>query len=145
MSKKNIRKGVMSANAESADTHGLKAKLIAVGVPLGLLIIAVATMVPFIAGPGKPMGWFKYVYSAGAVILLICRLISPYRGSDIKLRRLFRIESWSALFFCIAAVFMFYEPRQMRDWIAFTLAGAVIQIFTSLAIPARKRKLLNRK
>lgn len=88
---------------------------------------------------------YKYVYSAGALALLLVRLFTPYRGDDLRLKRLHRIESWSAVFFCAAAVFLFYPGAELRDWLAFTLAGAALQIFTSLAIPARESKLTQNK
>ena len=77
--------------------------------PLGLLAIAAATVVPLLAGPtGNPGDWYRYLFGAGALWLLICRLFSRYSGSDDRLRRLTRIESWSAIFFCAAAFFLFW-------------------------------------
>lgn len=113
--------------------------------PVGLLIIAVSVMIPMLTGPGEPLGGWRYVFAAGAVILLVCRVLTPCDTDDLRLKRLYRVEAWSAVFFCVAAVFMFYEPRQMRDWLAFTLSGAAIQIYTSLAIPSRKRKVAARQ
>lgn len=116
--------------------------LASAGAPAGLLIIFVSTLVPFfLAHSLWALKAYPFVYSAGAVFLLIVRLFTPFRGDDLRLRRLHRIESWSAIFFCAAAFFLFYNPGQLRDWLAFTLAGALLQIFTSLAIPARQNKL----
>lgn len=116
--------------------------LAAIGAPIGLLLVLAATLVPFFM---RDTLWaqtvYPYVYSAGALFLLIVRLFTPFAGSDMRLKRLHRIESWSAVFFCAAAVFLFYPGAQLRDWLAFTLAGAAIQIFTSLAIPARESKV----
>ena len=42
---------------------------------------------------------------------------------------------------------MFYDPTTARDWLAFTLAGGIIQIYTSIMIPrveAKSRKENNR-
>ena len=62
------------------------------------------------------------------------------RSTDARLKRLHRIESWSAVFYCAAAFLLFYT-HELRDWLAFTLAGAAIQIITSIAIPMREAKL----
>ena len=45
-----------------------------------------------------------------------------------------RLESWSSLLFCVAAFFAFYSAPVIRDWLAFTLAGAAIQIYSSIAL-----------
>ncbi|MBQ4344641.1 MAG: hypothetical protein IJC40_01895 [Muribaculaceae bacterium] len=101
-------------------------------VTIGMLMIAVGTVMPMWL-PGNLH--FMYIYSLGAVLLLIGRLFSPYRGDNARLKRLYRIESWSAIFFCVAAFFLFYEGGTLRDWLAFTLAGGAIQVYTSIMIP----------
>lgn len=120
----------------------VRPRLAAVGAPLALLVIFLATLVPFFLIEQQ---WareaFPYVYSAGALALLIVRLFTPFKGSDMRLKRWHRIESWTAIIFCVGAFFLFYNPHQLRDWLAFTLAGAVLQAITSIAIPAREKKL----
>lgn len=113
---------------------------------IGLLLIAIATAEPLILHPedllpGAETVWYKYLYGAGAVIMLLCRLFTRHQESDIRLRRLYRIENWSAIFFCAGTFFLFYPQAKARDWLAFTLAGAAIMIFTSLMIPIQRRKL----
>ncbi len=121
--------------------NSLSAILSGTIAPIALLIILIATIVPFfLMNVEWAQAAYPYVYSAGALILLVARLFSPYRGTDMRLKRLHRIESWSAIFFCVAAFFLFYPASQLRDWIAFTLAGAAIQVFTSIAIPNQERK-----
>lgn len=117
-------------------------RLAAVGAPLALLVIFLATLVPFfLMGQQWAREAFPYVYSAGALALLLVRLFTPFKGSDMRLKRWYRIESWTAIIFCVGAFFLFYNPHQLRDWLAFTLAGAVLQAITSIAIPAREKKL----
>lgn len=113
-----------------------------IGVPVALGLVLLATLVPFfLAGSIWAQTCYPYVYTAGAIILLIIRLFTPYRGSDLKLKRWHRIEAWCPIFFLVAAFFLFYPQGQMRDWLAFTLAGAFIQIITSIAIPSREARL----
>lgn len=98
---------------------------------IGLLLIVAGTLMPLFGVTEV----YRWIYAAGALLLLLSRIFSPYTGSVIRIKRLYRIEAWSALFFCVAAFFMFYQPGIMRDWLAFTLAGGVIQIYTSIMIP----------
>lgn len=113
---------------------------------IGLLLIAIATAEPLILQPealqpGSPIVWYRYLYGAGAAVMLLSRLFTRSTDSDLRLRRLQRIESWSAIFFCVATFFLFYPQAKARDWLAFTLAGAAIMIFTSLMIPINRRKI----
>lgn len=139
-----------SSNMESkpkytqAEVTGRQPSPIAIAaITLGLLLIVAGTFMPifnFLQGTA-----YRYVYAAGAVTLLIARLFTPYTGRVMRVKRLSRIEAWSAIFFCVAAFFMFYEPRAARDWLAFTLAGGVIQIYTSIMIPRTMKRALEGK
>lgn len=114
---------------------------------LGLLTIAVGTLLPIFAvklGP-QAVTWWKYVYAAGAVCFLIGKLFSPYTGIHPRIKRLYRIEAWSAVFFCVAAFFLFWQADTMRDVWAFTLAGGALLVFTTIAIPRTVRKELARR
>lgn len=113
--------------------------------PVGLLLIAVATLLPLFNGGFANLRTLRWLYAAGAFWMLVCRLFSPYRGSDLRLKRLTRMQSWSALFFVAGAVFLFVPGTSPRDWLALTMAGAVIQIIASLMIPARMAKLEREK
>lgn len=101
-----------------------------------LLLVVAGTAMP-ILGCQPPL--WKYVYSAGAVLLLIVRIITPYRGDNLRVKRLSRLESWSAIFFCVAAFFMFYKGAGPTDWLAFTLAGGAVQCYTSIMIPRAQK------
>ena len=113
---------------------------------LGLITICAGTLLPLLQvkiGP-QAVAWWKWVYAAGALLYLVGKLFSPYTGSHPRIKRLYRIEAWSAVFFCIAAFFLFYEPNTLRDVWAFTLAGGALLIFTTLAIPHVVRKELRK-
>lgn len=102
-------------------------------VNAGLIIIFAATMLALLHI--EQLGTWRYIYSAGAVILIVARALSQYKGTVMRVKRLSRIEFWSAIFFCAAAFFMFYPGANNQDWLAFTLAGAAIQVYTSIMIP----------
>lgn len=113
---------------------------------VGLLTIAVGTLLPVFSvkiGP-EAMGWWKYVYAAGALCFLVGKLFSPYTGTHPRVKRLYRIEAWSAVFFCVAAFFLFWGEDTLRDVWAFTLAGGALLIFTTIAIPRVIKKELNK-
>ena len=101
-------------------------------VTIGMLLIAAGTVMPLLMQEGD---LFQFVYGGGAVILLIGRIFTTYKGTNLRLKRLYRIEAWASIFFCVATFFMFYESAGNRDWLAFTLAGGAIQIYTSIMIP----------
>lgn len=103
-------------------------------ITIGMLLIAAGTVMPLLM-QDTSNDLFKYVYGGGAVMLIIGRLFTSYKGDNVRLKRLYRIETWSAIFFCVAVFFMFYEGAGARDWLAFTLAGGAIQIYTSIMIP----------
>ncbi|MDE7388342.1 MAG: hypothetical protein K2M97_03705 [Muribaculaceae bacterium] len=96
---------------------------------LGLLLVAVATMIPLFHGafPRSPL--YKFIYSAGALVCLLASLFNKApEGMPLRERRWMRIESWSSIFFCTGAFFLWYPGATPRDWLAFTLAGAIIRI-----------------
>lgn len=109
--------------------------------PVGLLLIAVATLLPLFSGGFRSLDTLRWLYAAGALWMLVCRLFSPYRGDDLRLRRLVRMQAWSALFFVAAAVFLFIPGTAPRDWLALTMAGAAVQVIASIMIPARMARI----
>lgn len=100
--------------------------------PIGLLIIMVAAALPLLK---LGTDYAKYIYATGAVILLVAKIIMPIVKEPLRLRRLMRMEIWTGIIFMVGAVFMFLPGK---DWIAFTLAGGVITLYTSILIPRQK-------
>lgn len=100
---------------------------------IGLLLIVAATMMPLLRLMPQTFG---YIYAAGAVLLIIGRLLqpAPAPGTSLRRRRLQRLLTWSALTFAVAAGFLFYPGAAPRDWLAFTIAGAVLQAYASLML-----------
>lgn len=113
--------------------------------PIGLLLVAAATLIPLFSGGFMHMNVMRWLYAAGALWLLLARLFSPYSGDDLRLRRLLRMQSWSALFFVAAAVFLFVPGTAPRDWLALTMAGAAVQVIASIMIPRRMQQINKKK
>lgn len=106
----------------------------------GFAIITVSMLVPLIQGPYSAADWYQYLYAAGALIMLVCDLMTPYRGTDQRLKRLRKIQTWASVIFCVAAVLIFIPGTAMRDWVAFSLAGAVLRAYSAIAMANRQRK-----
>ena len=101
-------------------------------VTAGMMLIFAGMLLPLLGVDIKTMRW---IFAAGALINVAGRLFSPYKGDSLRVRRLHRIESWSGIFFCVGAFFLFYPGAGPSDWLAFTLAGGAIVIYTSIMIP----------
>lgn len=120
-----------------------KAQTIAsVAVNIGLLMVMAGTCLPLIRLLNRSyMPALKYVYAAGAVICLIGRLVTSRREMpDTRSRRLLRLEVWAALMFCVGAFFLFWPGAGPTDWLAFTLAGGMLQAYVSVMLPRAIRK-----
>lgn len=106
----------------------------------GLVLIMAALALPVLHIGRDIITW---VYAAGAALVLAGRLTSKTpAGASIKLRRLLRIEVWTAFIFVAGAVFLFLPTTAGsgagNDWIAFTLAGGILTAYTSIMIPRCK-------
>lgn len=107
---------------------------------IGLLLIMAAMAMPVFHLDRSFITW---IYAVGAVSLLAGRLMQKTpEGASLKLRRLMRMEIWTALVFIAGAVFLFLPVKpgagEGNDWIAFTLAGGVLTLYTSIMIPRQK-------
>lgn len=99
---------------------------------IGLLLIVAATALPLFHVTGDT---FRWIFSAGALLALTGRICAPaYKGTIVRVKRLARIEVWACIVLCAGAFFMWYD-RQSTDWLAFTLAGGVLEVYVSLMIP----------
>ena len=107
---------------------------------LGLLLIMAAVALPVLHVARTAVTW---TYATGALLLIIGRFMQKTpAGASLMLRRLLRMEIWTALVFVAGAVFLFLPVKpgagEGNDWIAFTLAGGVLTLYTSIMIPRQK-------
>lgn len=107
-------------------------------ISLGMVLVAAGIVMPLFTGIESDV--FRYVFAFGAVMLLVGRLFTQYRGKDLRLKRWSRIEVWVALFFCASAFLLFYDRHNLRDPVAFVLAGSVLQIIAAVIIPRLQTK-----
>lgn len=109
-----------------------KTAIITILLVVGLFLLAAGTVLPLFAG--LQFATFRIIYASGAAMVLISRLFSPYRGDNLRLKRLHRLEFWSAILYCAAAFFLFYPGGTFQQALAFTLAGAAVQIYASVMV-----------
>ena len=83
--------------------------------------------------------WMRWAFAAGAVIVLIGRIMGVYEGKSLRIKRLHRILISSAVLYCASALTMFIS-RGTNDWIAFLLAGLFMQIYASWMIDYENKK-----
>ena len=149
-------------NETSQQVAGVSAKLearrkyVEIAAAIGLLLVLFAMMAPFFEGLiGRSMMWAKWVYASGALIYTCARVVNVNApGDSLRLRRLRRLEFWAGICFIVGAAFWFYKLQYfsglfvgplavMRQTVAFTMAGAVIQIVASWMIAFRMKKEYN--
>lgn len=108
-------------------------------INLGLLAILAALVFPLLHVDARIT---RIVFTASTAIYVIGRVLAYPRGEKYSLhvKRLLHIEMASAVMFIVATFFFWYRPATGTDWVAFTLAGAILVIYTSIAIPRAKGK-----
>lgn len=129
-----------------------KGKLVEGVATFGLLLICVSLVLPFFSPSDFTLvKVLKWVYSAGALIYVIARVIGAKApGESVRLRRLLRMEFWAGVAFMVGAAFWFYSESHLgpyagmlallRQTILFTLVGAALQVIASWLIVSCQRK-----
>lgn len=119
---------------------------------VGLIFVAAGLLVPFAAVDNNTLCVvMRYVFSCGALMFAIARVVNVNApGDSLRLRRLRRMEMWAGFCFIFAAAFWFYNSARypmfpfslpvMRDTVAFTMAGSIIQVVASWMITSRMKK-----
>lgn len=105
-------------------------------VLIGLLIMAVMALLPLL---NINQEWMRWAFAAGAVIVLVARVLGMYRGPHLRIKRLHRILISSGILYCASALMMFIS-QGTNDWIAFLLAGLVMQGYASWMIERETEK-----
>lgn len=103
---------------------------------IGLLIMAIMALLPLL---NINHMWMRWAFAAGAFLVLVGRIIGIYRGPSLRVKRLHRILISSAILYCASALMMFIS-RGTNDWIAFLLAGLVMQMYASWMIEREEKK-----
>ncbi len=99
-------------------------------VMLGLLIMVVMAVLPLL---NINLEWMRWAFAAGALLVLVARVLGAYQGPSLRIKRLHRLLITSGLLYCGSGLMMFIS-RGTNDWIAFLLAGLMMQIYASWMI-----------
>ena len=108
-------------------------------VIVGLLIMAVMAVMPLLVNHNINMETMRWGFTAGAFIVLVGRLTGFYRGSSLRIKHLHGILIFSALLYCASASMMFIF-QGTNNWIAFLMAGLVVQMYASWMIDRETKK-----
>ncbi|MBR6750069.1 MAG: hypothetical protein IKM10_06225 [Bacteroidaceae bacterium] len=81
--------------------------------------------------------WVPYIFAVGAAGMSTIRLITPYRGKNVRMRRLVLIELLATLMLLFASYLMF---KGGNDWIVILTISAFLQLYTSITIPRQASK-----
>ena len=108
-------------------------------VLVGLLLMVVMAITPLLVNHDINMELMKWIFTTGAIIVLVGRLIGIYRGSSLRIKRLHGILIFSAILYCASASSMFIF-QGTNNWIAFLLAGLIVQMYASWMIEREEKK-----
>ncbi|MDE6022326.1 MAG: hypothetical protein K2G13_02375 [Muribaculaceae bacterium] len=133
-------------------------KCVELAASVGLLLVLAAMMVPFFRSLPTAIGdAAKWFYAVGALVYTVARVVNVNAPDDsLRLRRLRRLEFWAGMSFIVGAAFWFYKLNYysglmvgplavMQQTVAFTMAGAVIQIVAGWMISSRMKKEYNER
>lgn len=98
---------------------------------VGLLAMLVTAMLPLFTAS---QDWMRWGFAAGAALVLVVRLLDTKSRGTLRERRLRWLGVLGALLYCGAAATIFYSPGT-QDWVAFLLAGAVMQMYVGYMLP----------
>lgn len=120
-------------------TQNNRTKIANILVIAGLLIMVVTAIMPLLVNHNINFELMRWLYNGGAIIVLIGRLIDIYRGPSLRLKRLHLILVFSALLYCASGSMMFIY-QGTNNWIAFLLAGLLVQSYASWQIERVQKK-----
>ena len=107
-----------------------------------MLMLLVAAVFPLLGIMKEEMMLMRYVYAAGAALAFVVRATQVYEGKNFRVKRLHGLERMSALLYCVSAYLLFNYGNEWggTDWIAFLLAGAIVQTYASYMIDREEKK-----
>lgn len=123
-------------------TQDKRTLLSSILVIVGMLMMVVMAVTPLLPNNNINMELMRWVFTAGALIVLLGRLIGMYRGSSLRIKRLHGILVFSGLLYCASASMMFIF-QGTNNWIAFLLAGLVVQLYASWVLEREEKKGTN--
>ena len=112
--------------------------LVAIGM-LIMVVMIILPLLPSIVENPRWMEWMRWIFTAGAFTVLIARFIGFNRDASLRIKHLHGILIFSALLYCASAAMMFIF-QGTNNWIAFLLAGLLVQTYASWMIEREEKK-----
>lgn len=106
---------------------------------VAMLTLLVTALLPIL---GFKWEWLRYAFAAGAFFTLVAQVLTPApTDAGFRERRLARMNVWSAILYCVSAACLFIHDASMqKSWVAFLLAGAVLQVYATLMLSKLQAK-----
>ena len=120
-------------------TNDNRTKLSDIFVIVGLLMMLIVAVTPLLVNHVINMELMRWIFTAGAFVVLLGRLFGFYKGTSFRIKHLHAILIFSALLYCASASMMFIF-QGTNNWIAFLLAGLAVQIYASWRIEREEKK-----
>ncbi len=118
--------------------HNINLRYINLLLSVAMLAMLIAAILPIF---GIKWEWLRYAFAAAAVLTLVAQLLTPNPGKSLRARRLARMNVWSSVLYCVSAACLFiHDPSMQQSWVAFLLAGAVLQIYATLMLGSNSSK-----
>ncbi len=96
------------------------------------IIILISTVLYF-----KFPEYARLAFSVSAAGLAVSRLSYQYKGENLRIKRLHRLQKIAPLFL-IYASYLMYKPQ--NQWIPLLLAAAGIELYTTLMMEREEKK-----
>ena len=101
--------------------------------------MAVVAVTPLLVNHTFNVELMRWIFTAGATIVLLGRLIGFYQGPSFRIKHLHAILIFSALLYCTSAAMMFIF-QGTNNWLAFLFAGLIVQLYASWRIEREEKK-----
>ena len=100
---------------------------------VSMTVLFAAAVIPLFITPMP--SWQRYLLAAGAAGTLVAQFFIPSPSDELRIKRLSRMNVWAAIAYCVGAYCLFSSNIDMqRSWVAFLLAGAVLQIYATFML-----------
>lgn len=96
----------------------------------GAILVLIAAVAYFLQYPYAPYGM-----AFGSAAIAVVRLSSPYKGTNLRVKRLVKFQLFSAILLVGASCFMF---RHSYEWLICLLVATVFETYAAFVMPEEK-------
>ena len=102
------------------------------------IIFIISAVAVVAAAAVYPLHWVytPYIFAVGAAGVAIARLSRHYKGDNLRLKRLYRMETLSGLLLVVASYFMF---KERNEWLLILTISAILQLYAAFVIPKAEK------